>query len=360
MPLKKILVPVLLGANIATIIAMMLVGYADRLSPIHFPRLTNIGLGFPVILSVNLGFLFLWTIFHTKKCWISFLGFLLVYPPLKTYLPLNLLSDVPPDAIKVLSYNVWSYAGWNDHGRPNPILRYLAEQRADILCLQEAATNEVGAEKIDSVMNKIYPYSESSNIPDGSDRMVVYSRFPILQKKTIEYASAGNHSAAFYLKIGHDTVIVINNHLETTGLSQKDKDSFKSLVKGNVPGDSVEIVSEKLINKLAKASKIRALQAEAVARFIEQHRDKSMIVCGDFNDGPNSYTRHTIAKGLRDCYIETGNGPGISYHLGGFYVRIDHILCSDDWIPYGCRVDRSISTSDHYPIYCWMKRQPKP
>ena len=199
MPLKKILVPVLLGANIATIIAMMLVGYADRLSPIHFPRLTNIGLGFPVILSVNLGFLFLWTIFHTKKCWIPFLGFLLVYPPLKTYLPLNLLSDVPPDAIKVLSYNVWSYAGWNDHGRPNPILRYLAEQRADILCLQEAATNEVGAEKIDSVMNKIYPYSESSNIPDGSDRMVVYSRFPILQKKTIEYASAGNHSAAFYL-----------------------------------------------------------------------------------------------------------------------------------------------------------------
>ena len=58
--------------------------------------------------------------------------------------------------------------------------------------------------------------------------------------------------------------------------------------------------------------------------------------------------------------MASANGPGISYHLSGFFVRIDNILCSDDWKPYACKVDNSIQSSDHYPIVCWLKKQPGP
>ncbi|MBN2917310.1 MAG: endonuclease/exonuclease/phosphatase family protein, partial [Prevotella sp.] len=100
-------------------------------------------------------------------------------------------------------------------------------------------------------------------------------------------------------------------------------------------------------------------EAEAVAKYIQQHKEQSIILCGDFNDGPISYAHRTIAKDLTDCYIASGNGPGISYHHGGFFVRIDNIMCSDDWEPYECKVDDKIAVSDHYPIICKLKMHPK-
>ena len=82
-----------------------------------------------------------------------------------------------------------------------------------------------------------------------------------------------------------------------------------------------------------------------------------MILCGDFNDSPISYAHRTLDKVLTDCYVATGNGPGISYHHNAIFVRIDNIMCSSHWTPYGCKVDRSARHSDHYPIYCWLKRK---
>ena len=80
-----------------------------------------------------------------------------------------------------------------------------------------------------------------------------------------------------------------------------------------------------------------------------------MIVCGDFNDTPLSYTHRVISNGLIDCFVETGNGPGVSYNRSKMYVRIDNILCTPDFKPYACKVDDSIKNSDHYPIMCWLK-----
>ena len=106
----------------------------------------------------------------------------------------------------------------------------------------------------------------------------------------------------------------------------------------------------------------RAPQAEAVARYVRKYLDRKVpvILCGDFNDSPLSYTHRTIARELTDCYVASGNGPGISYHKSGMYFRIDHIFCSDDFEPYGAKVDNSVTASDHYPICCWLKYRPKP
>ncbi len=110
---------------------------------------------------------------------------------------------------------------------------------------------------------------------------------------------------------------------------------------------------------LAQAVEIRAPQADSVANYIAKlkSRGASIIVCGDFNDHPLSYVHHTIAKDLTDCYVASGNGPGASYNHNLMLVRIDNILCSDDWEPYGATVDRKTAASDHYPIYCWLKKR---
>ena len=48
--LKKITVQMIAGANIATILLMLLTGYSDRINPVHHPDLSNINLIFPVFL----------------------------------------------------------------------------------------------------------------------------------------------------------------------------------------------------------------------------------------------------------------------------------------------------------------------
>lgn len=358
--LKKFTLQMIGGANIATIVIMWLVGYSDRLDPTSHAMLSNAGLIFPVFLFINFAFLIFWIFFKPKGMVIAIAGFVLCYVPIRKFSPFNVGHHAPEGAIKVLSYNVWLFAGWEDGDNPsNPILEYIKEQDADIVCLQESATNEVGQQKVDSILNPIYAYRDTAKRGSG-DCMSIYSKYPILEKEHIDYSSRGNLSAAFKLLIDGEVVIVINNHLETTGLSVEEKGRFKNLIKGDLSGDTAKATSKLLVKKLAASTKRRAPQAEAVARYIAFHRGTPMIVCGDFNDGPISYVHRTIANGLTDCYIATANGPGISYHHSGFFVRIDNILCTDEFTPYGCKVDSKIKTSDHYPIYCWLKKRVNP
>lgn len=356
--LKKFTLQMVAGANIATILIMLVIGYSGYLNPVRHPMMANLGLTFPAFLLINMGFLVFWIIFRLKGAIIPIAGFLICYAPIRTFFPLNIPKDPPKGALKILSYNVWHFAEGQEveNGR-TAILDYILQQHADIVCLQEASSGKL--EEVDSMMKKQFPYQASADSP-GKERLSIFSKYPILGQEKIDYVSKGNLSAAFKLDIEGDTVLVINNHLETTGLSIEDKAQFKNLIKGNLNRKESQHESQRLIDKLGKASAIRAPQAEAVARYIQDHKKMSIICCGDFNDGPLSYAHRTIAKGLTDCYVETGNGPGISYHRGGFYVRIDNIICSKDLKPFKCKVDTKISTSDHYPIYCWIKKRAKP
>ena len=111
---------------------------------------------------------------------------------------------------------------------------------------------------------------------------------------------------------------------------------------------------------MAVAAKKRTPQVEAINKFIEAHPGKIFVVCGDLNDTPISYTHHTISKNLTDCFVASGNGPGFTYEKNGMLVRIDYMLCSKNWQPYACTVDKSVDISDHYPVVCWLKKRAKP
>src|SRR3712207_8745953 len=93
---------------------------------------------------------------------------------------------------------------------------------------------------------------------------------------------------------------IINNHLEPTAFTKKEKERFRPPVKGKMKPRQARHESSLVIHKLAKASAKRAPQADALARYISNHSDKSIIVCGDFNDSPISYTHHKTAQNLTD------------------------------------------------------------
>ena len=66
------------------------------------------------------------------------IGFLVCIPQIRTYIPINSTVETIPDgSIKFLSYNVMGFNNLEKKEGKNPILSYLADSEADIICLQE-------------------------------------------------------------------------------------------------------------------------------------------------------------------------------------------------------------------------------
>lgn len=359
--LKQFTINLVAGANVASILVMAASGYADRLHPADFPQLSTLGLFFPILLLVNLAFLLFWLAFKWRKMWIPIVGFLLVYFPITTYMPLNPPQDVPEGCIKIISYNVCAYGGnFKYEDAFDRVLDFFEQQQADIVCTQEDADpNKKYAFKR---YEELYPHNDTTvfrKTKANYNGVGMHTRYPILRKERINYPSTSNGSVAYFLKRDKDTLLVINNHLESTHLSAEDRSNYREILKGEIEGDTARKESMRIIEKLNKAAVKRAVAVEAIRKYMEAYSQYPTIICGDFNDSPISYTRHALSEGLTDCYTESGRGIGLSYNRKGFWVRIDNILCSTDFTPYNCQILSQIDYSDHYPIVCWLKTRDK-
>ncbi len=361
---KKMTFKTLVVLNVFTIIALLLVGYSGWINPVDHPTIATLGMGFPFVLILNIVFLVLWTFIRKRMLWLPLLGFILAYFPIRTYTPFNLPKDKPHGTIKVLSYNVFLFDTWDDiKGQTNPIADYIVRSKADIVCLQEAMIDTPDSAKMMHFFHQTYPYIDKMvKKKPGNDHLVLLSKFPILHRDTIAIPSLSNMSVAYYLDINGTETLLVNTHFESYGFNTETKNDFDKLVKGDIINSKAKTVSSLLIDKLGQTMARRAPQVDTVAAFVKKHLDKNMpvILCGDFNDTPISYSHNTINNVLTDCYVASGNGTGWSYHQNKMYFRIDHIFASDAFEAYGAKIDKSIKNSDHYPIYCWLKYRPKP
>ena len=354
--IRNIVMHIFTGASVATALLLVFVGYSDRINPVSHPVLACVGMTLPFFIIVNLLFLVAWIFIKWKRAWIPLLGLLIAYPPIRTYFPLHGSSKVPEGCIKVLSYNVCGYSGNKDYEKTciDSICDYLKRQKAHIVCLQEDVNSSIPTMER---MAEIFPFNDTVHINNSEkypNSVGIHTRYPIIRKERIPYKSEANGSVAFFLKIGKQEVIVINNHLESFHLNPNDRQNYKDILKGEMGSQEMKAETRTLIKKVSDAMAIRAPQADAVHRYIEAHKNYPIIVCGDFNDTPISYVRHTIAQDLTDCYVETGTGAGISYNQKGFSFRIDQMMCSNHFQPFRCKIDQSTKASDHYPIVCWM------
>ena len=355
--LKNFTVQMLTGANVATVVVMLLVGYSDRLDPTDHPMLSIVGMAFPFFLLVNMAFLLFWLIFKWTRAWVPFVGFVIAYVPISIYMPLHTSQEVPEGAIKLVSYNVCTYGGnYKYEDGFEKVRDYLQEQQADIVCLQEDV--DTWRRYVLREYARILPYNDTVVISSSEqtfNALGIHTRFPIVKRERIVYPSLANGSVAWWLKVGEDTLIVVNNHFESCHLTKEDRVQYRHIIKGEMPRDSLRTESTLLLVKLAEANAKRASQIRVVKDYVEKHADHPIIVCGDFNDNPISYSRHTMGEVLTDCFVTTGRGIGLSYNQKAFSFRIDHIFCSKDIQPYNCQIDEKMDASDHYPVICWLK-----
>ncbi|MDR0232335.1 MAG: endonuclease/exonuclease/phosphatase family protein [Dysgonamonadaceae bacterium] len=355
--------------NVVTLFVFLLSAFSDRISPDSVMLFAYLGLAFPFFLFINILFAIWWIIvFRWKFLLVNIAVFIICFGQIFTYFPIHFRTkNVPDNCIKVLTYNVMRFNQYKNHtnGKPSNLISYILDLDADIVCLQEYGSNGdvpglITEEDVDRIFKKKYPYRKVFPINVTKKAVggnAIYSKFPIKSSKKIPYTSPYNGSFLVELNINGKDVTLINNHLESNKLAGKDLVEYAELMKGIKGLDSkkIEETKEFLQRKLSISYKIRSKQAELVSEYIKNSKTPYIIVCGDFNDTPISYARRTIKNGsLKDAFVETGSGMGITYNRNRFWVRIDYILHSKNIKAYNCTVGK-LKDSDHYPVWTYLQ-----
>jgi len=364
--IKKFFWIIIFILNALALIALLLAAFSDYVSPLREVLFSYLGLFFPFIFLFNLALFFVWLFTRQwKLAGLNFLVFLICINSIHTYFPIHReTKDIPEDCIKILTYNVMSFGHPDSKSKEetNKILQYIHDNDADIVCIQEfgAATNNnsntLTKNDIHTTLDK-YPYCnvEKLKFPyvGRTSGVVIFSKFPILSERKIIYENSYNGSAVCELDIKGKKVMLINNHLESNNLSLQDRNDYYQITQ-NPDSRSLDFFTEMMTKRLTPAFKQRALQAQMISKIIAENKNPYIIVCGDFNDTPISYARHKIKGNLRDAFVDSGCGLGITYNKYRFLFRIDYILHSDNIKSYNCTVGK-LRTSDHFPVWCYLQ-----
>lgn len=144
---------------------------------------------------------------------------------------------------------------------------------------------------------------------------------------------------------GPDTFRVFNIHLQSLRFSRS---NLKYIDQPLVEDKDALKESKSIISKFKTGFVKRKVQAER----IREEMDKSpypVIVCGDFNDVPNSYAYHTIGNGMKNAFAEKGGGLGRTFSGIAPTLRIDNIFVDSKFdVEQYERVKKKLS--DHFPI----------
>lgn len=359
--LSQILKYFVFGINIFFLILLLASYSIWDISPVKNMYLAYLGLGFVFILLAIIGFLIAWIFVRN---WIfasvNIVVLLICYIPITTYFPFHLTNkEVPANSIKILSYNVRGFNWELDKGwESNPIYTYLKDSDSDIICIQEYLALNNSRSDTES-LRRLLGYRYVSVISLRSTKDYVYglacfSKYPIVSVEQIPIKTTDNGSVMYKLEINGKIITLINNHLESNRLTSKDKALYASFFK-DPKKESLGEVKSNIDDKLGKAFRNRAPQAELVAKYIDDHSKISngVIVCGDFNDTPISYTYNQISNNMVDSYSKAGFGPGITYHENHFWFRIDYILHTPNIQSSNFVIDK-VKYSDHYPISTYL------
>ncbi|PTN08349.1 endonuclease/exonuclease/phosphatase family metal-dependent hydrolase [Mangrovibacterium marinum] len=351
--LKRFFRNILLFFNIIAALTLLFIYLSVWVSPVVFWVPALVGLAYPYILLLNILFILYWLFAAPKWALVSIVCVGLGYTHLQNYFQFA-PKESTDKGIVVCSYNVKAFAAkgykYKDATQnAQTILDHLKTKKPDILCFQEMSfLNKKGY----AGFNKQF---DLKGLPTKADAgrvhgPVTLTKFPIIHKDEVHFEHTGNMIIITDVVTPSDTLRVFNCHLESYRFTQEDISSLDSISINKQDNNMKEF--RLFGSKLKKAFIKRAEQAEELRRQIDAS-PYPVLVCGDFNDTPVSYTYHTVRGELKDAFVESGAGIGNTYlgRLPSF--RIDYILHSPDFEAYNFQIDH-VDFSDHYPVSCTL------
>lgn len=348
--MKQVYVYTLLVLNIVALVAIGISSLSVFISPEVFWIPALFGMAYPYLVLINVVFIILWLFVKPKFSLLSLVAILAGYYHMSNYIQV-LGEKTQQKGIRIISYNVKYFMGTTD--LPNKenadhILNFLRENEGDIICLQEVRLNK---RQIFDIKNTKLPKVNHMQLAHNSHAggPLTMTRFPILYMGEIRFKNSGN--MIIYTDIimnDTDTVRVYNCHLQSYRLKNTEINSIDS-----INFDNHSKSKEKILQLSVKFKEALIKRAEQAATLREHIKESPypVIVCGDFNDTPVSFTYRTVKGDLEDSFTQSGTGTANTYNGKLPSFRIDYILYSPKFTSYNFEVS-ALNHSDHFPISC--------
>lgn len=242
---------------------------------------------------------------------------LAVYQPLYWNEPTASEQEGTP--LTVVTNNA-SHFYWDRKYTMNEAAAYIKKLQPDIVCFQEAPGD--GYYHRDSI-RYAFDYVLYKYISRRTDHLptTIYSRYPIHSVKALYYKNSSNMSLIADVRINNQYIRVINNHFETTSVN-----AYRGII--TAPGKSLKVRAKAvkdLVLKMKSNYQKRAEQADTIHAEIERS-PYPVLVCGDFNDTPASYTYHRTCEDLVDGFRDCGSGYQYTFRQLYKLWRIDYVF----------------------------------
>lgn len=348
--------------HIVAAVLFLLACFGPYLSSHTWWPISFLGLVFGGLLLVQVFFILFWIIFYPRYALISIAVLLIGYKAVSVFIAVRPLPDFvaqkKPGHLRVMHWNVARFIELHRNDNRGSRTRakmmdLIKRQNADVLCMQEFyySTDSNNYNNLTYIQKELgYPYAYLGGKDDGDKQwygQAIFSRYPIVDSATLFFPKPTITEALIHADVvfGGDTVRFLTTHLQSV---QFKKEDYQNIEEIKHQEDSILQNSRNIFSKLKRGYQARAIQTGIVRREIEKS-PHPVIITGDFNDVPNSYTYYTIGKGLQDAFLQKGAGVGRTYSGISPTLRIDYILAGKAFeVQQFQRIVRSLS--DHYPL----------
>ncbi len=341
----KFLDRLMLWGNIGVIIMTLFAYIAPHVNPNYTWVLSFFGVFYPVLILFNFLFITYWVFRKWALIWPSLVCLLLGYNQFFGFIAFNApKGDTEKDNISIVNYNISNalFAYDKDKGEKSlkrgAMVSFLQEfDDVDIFCFQEVG--DYGMEVLKKAFDKDY------NFHAKNKGAVIVSKFPIIKKGEIDFGTRTNSCLWADIKTPYDTIRVYSYHLQSNQIS---RDAEKLANQTDLDQKQAWYDIRGMLSKFKNKHIKRVKQSGLITANVEKCPHK-VILAGDLNDPPQSYTYQVFSKLGKDAFRTAGTGVGTTYNGVIPLLRIDYCFVDPTLDIHSCKIIKE-GYSDHFPV----------
>ena len=317
-------------------------------SPEYLPYVGLLPFFIPVAWLLNFFLLCIGILSWRKWALIPLVVLLIGYRFTEITFQLNSPDEVITPKVQVLTYNahLFDYKRRLNGGEFDAnIFKWLQEHPAEIKVFQEFYNDRTSSSRNAlKLLGEDVGFELSYHVIDGQEEkrsygLAIFSKYPIINEGKVFDNQRTNGAIFADVVIDMDTIRIYNGHLESMKINSDGLEDIEG-VRDNY---------RQTLGKLHRGSLTRSRQLKVLVEHIS-FSPHPVILMGDLNEVPYSYTYFKLSENLENAFETAGRGFGFTYNRILFFLRIDHIFSSPTLKAVDFKTHREVDYSDHYPV----------